>query len=67
MRLEGLADLTADPHHGVERGRWILEDHADFAAANRTHVALGKAEQIASTERDAPVDDASRLGYYSHD
>ena len=43
MRLEGLDDLVAHPHHRVERGHRLLEDHADLAAAQVLHRLLVEA------------------------
>jgi len=33
VRADGLLELPADAVEGVERGEWILEHHADAAAA----------------------------------
>ncbi len=52
MRLEHLGDLVADPHHRVERGHRLLEDHADLAAAHVLHRGLVEREQVAPVEPD---------------
>src|SRR5260221_3668410 len=45
-----LGDLPPDRHHRVEREFRVLHDHADAAAANAPHVALGGMRQIDAVE-----------------
>ncbi len=61
-----LHDLRADGEDRVERGHRLLEDHADVAAANRLHLALGQADEVAPRNEMRPVsmlafDDSSRM------
>ena len=67
MRFNRLLDLPPDPHDRVQRGGRVLEDHADLAATNLAHVALGEAEKVAPGKRDTPGDDLPRLRYEAHD
>jgi len=38
MRPNGVPELTADRQSRVQRGQRILEDHADFAAAQQVYL-----------------------------
>ena len=49
---DGLGDLPADRHGGVEGARRVLEDHADVVAPDRLHVALRQARQLGSGQPD---------------
>ena len=68
MQPNRLGDLVADPHHRVERGHRLLEDHRDAVAADRAHLGLVEAEQVGAFERHAAADDpARRIRHQPHD
>jgi hypothetical protein len=56
-----LGDLRANPHHRVERGRGLLEDHPDASTANLAHLLFIERQQVASLEDDAPARDVPGL------
>ena len=60
-------DLSADGEHRVQRRHRLLKDHADVAAADRLHLPLGQADQIAAEERDFARFDAGGRGEEPHD
>ena len=64
--LDGVADLLADPLHGVQGGHRVLEDHADPLAADRPHLALRQPEDVGAVEEDLPAGDASVGGQQPH-
>ena len=66
VRLNGLDDLVADPHHRVQAGRRLLKDHADAPAAHRTHARFGQREHVGAFERDLAVRDVAVLGQQPH-
>ena len=55
MVLDDLSDLLPDPHDRVQGGHRILEDHADFIAADLLHVLFFFFQQILSFEKDLAV------------
>ena len=67
MEAEDLADLATDGQRGVQRGRRVLEHHADAAAADRAQRALGQRAQILSVERDATAGLAGVARQRAHD
>ncbi len=61
MCQDGLGNLVADPHHRIERGHGLLEDHADTGAADMLHLRQGQAEEIVLISKpDASVDASLR-------
>ena len=68
MQADRLGDLVADPHHRVERGHRLLEDHRDAVAADRAHLVFVEAEKIGAFEHDGAADDlARRVRHQAHD
>ena len=67
VRLESLDDLFRNPHHRIERGHRLLEDHADLAAAQILHRLLVKGDQVAAAEADRAGCRFHRLRQKSHD
>ena len=67
VRLDRLDDLVADPHHRVQAGRRLLEDHADPAAAHGAHLRLpaARARRCRSTSHVA-LRDAAVVGQQAH-
>lgn len=66
VRRHRLDDLLADPHRRIEGGLRILEDHGDLAAAPRTHLALGKGEQVGAAVTDAARGDFAGDAQHPH-
>jgi len=58
---DGLDHLVADGEHRVERRHRLLEDHADFLAADLAHARLGHAHHVATEEGDLARLDHGRL------
>jgi len=50
MDADSFGDLSADGHHGIERGHRLLEDHGDFAATDGAHRVFRQREKIAASE-----------------
>src|SRR5256885_16637738 len=67
MQADGLGDLAADGEHRVQRGHGLLEDHRHALAADRTHLAFRKGEEIASLEPHLSADDPSRSRDEAHE
>ena len=68
MQANRFGDLVADPHHRVERGHRLLENHRDAVAADRAHLGLVEAEQVGAFEHHGAADDpARRIGHQPHD
>src|SRR5581483_879063 len=55
-----LRDLVADRERGVERGRRILENHADPIAAQPPPLVLRERQQVLPSEVDRPLDRGGR-------
>ena len=53
--LEGLLDLRADPHEGVQGAQRLLEHHADILAVDGAQLASGAAHQIPALKEDLPL------------
>jgi hypothetical protein len=47
---EGLPDLQPDREHGVQTGHRVLEDHREFAAANRSELRIRQRENVLAVE-----------------
>lgn len=45
MRLDGLGDLAADGHNGVERSHRLLKDHGEVATPMPAHSLFRKREK----------------------
>ena len=67
MDEERLHDLHSDRKDRIERGHRLLEDHRDFVAAHGPHLFVGKFEQIAAFEQNAPTGHAAGLRKQTHD
>ena len=67
MQDDRFHDLRADGEHRVERRHRLLKDHADVAAADRLHLPLGQADQVAAEERDPARFDAGGRRQQPHD
>ena len=68
VQPDHFGDLVADPHHRVERGHRLLEDHRDAIAADLPHLGLVELEQIGAFEHHGAADDpARRIGHQPHD
>jgi hypothetical protein len=50
--LERLGDLQADPHHRVEAGHRLLEDHRDVIAPDLPQLVVGRRGQLSAVELD---------------
>src|SRR5882757_609941 len=58
-----LGDLLADPHHRVQRGHRILEDHPDLFTTYLVQVPFRGVEEVGALEGHRSADDpARRLG-----
>ena len=62
VHLEGLDDLGADRHHGVEAGHRVLGDHPDPSAADPAQRALVGGGQVEVAEVDAAAGDPAVVG-----
>lgn len=60
MFANGLGQLLADRHHGIERCHWLLKDHRDIAAAHAAHRTVGELREFAPFELDAAGGDPQR-------
>ena len=60
VHLQGLGDLGADGHGGVQRGHGVLEDHADLRAADAPAVDLRTSEDLRAAQSRRPGGDAAR-------
>ena len=66
--LEGFGDLVGDPHHRVERGHRLLEDHADARARARSRMARSsRPRRSCGPEADAAGDRAHSARQQAHD
>ena len=52
MNLQHFGDLIADAHQGIERGHWLLKDHAEATAAENPHLFRRQTEQVVTFEID---------------
>src|ERR1019366_7392009 len=50
MRQHCLGNLITHSHHRIERGHWLLKDHADSGAADVAHLRFRYGEQLFSAE-----------------
>src|SRR5262249_44507856 len=57
--LECLGDLPTDCENGIQRRHRLLEDHADVAAANFTHLRVRQLHEIAAGEENLAARDPS--------
>ena len=57
VQPDGLGDLGADGHAGVQRGERVLEDHSDAGAADLPHPVVVEGEQVLAVETNGAVDD----------
>src|SRR3984885_7777753 len=54
MGSHRLSDLVADANHRMERGDWILEDHADCCATDLAHPLLVDCDEIQAFQPRLP-------------
>src|ERR1700689_1035771 len=55
VRLESIDELLLDCEDRIERGHWLLKDHADLIAAELTHEvlgSLGKVDRVPRARRE---------------
>ena len=67
MLDEGLGDLPAHGHGGVEAGHGVLEDHADVVAAQSLHLLFRAQQQVFALEPDVAFGDAAVFGQQPQD
>src|SRR5436305_192 len=68
MQASRLGDLVSDPHHRIERGHRLLENHRNAVAPDLPHPVLVEIEKIGAFERNRAADNpAGRVGYQAHD
>src|SRR6185295_10988549 len=49
-------DLLSNREYWIQRGHWLLKDHADLAAANLADFFPGQGQQFPSLELNRPAD-----------
>src|SRR5262249_8134441 len=54
VRLERLADLTADREHGIQRRHGILEDHRDLPSADGAQRPVFELQDVTTSELRRP-------------
>jgi hypothetical protein len=68
MQPHRLDDLVADPHHRIERGHRLLEDHRDAVAPDAAHRGIVELQEVGTLERHRTADDAAgRIRHQAHD
>ena len=68
MQAHRLGNLISDPHHGIERGHRLLEDHGDAISANFPHFVFVEIEKVGAFEHNGAADNpARRIGHEAHD
>src|SRR3974390_2012133 len=53
MRAPCFGQLGADAQRRIQAGEWALQNQSNLAATDIAHLALGSAQQVASTKRQA--------------
>jgi hypothetical protein len=67
VRADRFAELTANRQHRVKRGHRLLENHGDLAAADFSHLAFGKGDEITFSQPHFATRNArDPLGEESH-
>ena len=66
VSLDGVGDLGADTHHGVERVHDALGDQRDAGEAHASHLLLGQGQQPELAEVDPTSFDAARWSNQPH-
>ena len=73
VRLDGLDDLVAHPHHRVEAGGGLLKDDADVPATDAAHLRFRQVEQLGGlavghvgAQVHTPLLDAAVVGQEAH-
>src|SRR5450759_1215663 len=64
---DGLGDLLADLHDGIQRGHWVLEDHRHLRAPEAAHLGGGEREDLFALEPDRPAALDPVAGQQVHD
>src|ERR1700694_1113072 len=68
MQPYRLGDLVSDPHHRIERGHRLLENHRNAISPDLPHPVLVEIEKIGSFELNRAADDpAGGVGDEAHD
>lgn len=57
MNLKGLAELTANSEHRIERGHRLLENHRNRVAADVVHLFKGQLGQVLSLKQHLALRD----------
>ena len=57
MGAQGIGELPTDRQRRVQRGKRILKDHADLAAAQHVDGAIRQRSELLAAEQDAATGD----------
>ena len=60
MKLQGLDQLLADGHEGIQTGHRVLKDHRDITTADGPQFALAKRKQVSAFKESGATIDATR-------
>src|SRR5262249_47936340 len=60
MQPDNFGNLLADRVNGIERGHRLLENNADFLAADLAHFFRPERDEISASPEDLAVDDPPR-------